>query len=485
MSILLWCIIILVAYLLFMLWIGNYAAAHSTGITEADYFVTGWKTSWIGISFSIAATFASGAYVLGTIGVFYGNPSALTGYAFGTTFAPFLLWILGRRIWAIGRKYGYSTFTDLIGDYYQSEKLRVVVSILICIFFAPYLAVNFIAPAILITQVSGGGPAVFWLSCLVFGVITTIYTWRGGMRAVIWTDIAQTIIMIVGFAIIIPILFGIGGGWSAVWEKLPEKIATYKPDGGSFWIVLSWFWIVGFMQTGNPDRAFRLLVASDLRQIRKGCIASIVLLTIWSLVGFFLGWSLAVVVPGIAKTDMAFGEAINKFIPWMMPVLMVVVWAGGMSTLDSGMIAISAMLSKDVYRRNINRQATDKQVYKVGQGINIVLGILAFIVAGLNLKTLWFFVGSTAAISMQWTPMIIGALYWKRATAAGAWAGFLIGVGITALFYYVTTCPIPGPGGPAILGLVINIIVYVVVSLATKPPEEKHIAKFQGIFQPG
>jgi hypothetical protein len=56
---------------------------------------------------------------------------------------------------------------------------------------------------------------------------------------------------------------------------------------------------------------------------------------------------------------------------------------------------------------------------------------------------------------------------------------------ITALFYYVTKCPIPGPGGPAILGLVINIIVYVVVSLATKPPEEKHIAKFQGIFQPG
>ena len=53
--------------------------------------------------------------------------------------------------------------------------------------------------------------------------------------------------------------------------------------------------------------------------------------------------------PGIAKTDMAFGEAINKFVPWMMPVLMVVVWAGGMSTLKPGMIAISAMLSKDVF----------------------------------------------------------------------------------------------------------------------------------------
>ena len=131
-----------------------------------------------------------------------------------------------------------------------------------------------------------------------FGLITTIYVYRGGMRAVIWTDIAQTIIMIIGFAIIIPTMFYVAGGWSTVWEKIPANIMTYKPGGGSFWIVLSWFWIVGFMQTGNPDRAFRLLVASDLRQIRKGCVSSLLLLTIFSTIGFLLGWSLLVVVPG-------------------------------------------------------------------------------------------------------------------------------------------------------------------------------------------
>jgi Na+/proline symporter len=358
----------------------------------------------------------------------------------------------------------------------------VVVSILICIFFAPYLAVNFMAPAILTTQVSGGA-INFWVSCIVFGVITTIYTWRAGMRGVIWTDIAQTSIMIVGFAIIIPLMFGVAGGWETVWQKLPEKIATYKPGGGSFWIVLSWFWIVGFMQTGNPDRAFRLLVAKDLGQIRKGCLASLVLLTIWTVVGFSLGWSLAVVVPGVAKTDLAFGEAVSKFMPYMMPVLMVVVWAGGMSTLDSGMIAISAMLTKDVYRRNINPQATDEKVYKVGQGITIVLGVFAFVLALLNLKTLWFFVGAGAAVAMQWTPSIIAALYWKRATTAGAWSGILSGIGITALFYYVIKCPIPGPGGAAIIGMVVNVLALILVSSATRPLDEKHVAKYQGIFR--
>jgi len=147
------------------------------------------------------------------------------------------------------------------------------------------------------------------------------------------------------------------------------------------------------------------------------------------------------------------------------------------------LIAISAMISKDVYRRNINPQATDAQVYKLGQRINVVVGTLAFFIAIMNLKTLWFFVGSTAAIAMQWTPLILGALYWKRASTAGAWAGFLVGVGLTALFYYLVACPIPGPGGPAIIGFVANVILFVIVSLATKPIEQTHVAKFQGIFR--
>jgi SSS family solute:Na+ symporter len=238
------------------------------------------------------------------------------------------------------------------------------------------------------------------------------------------------------------------------------------------------------MQTGNPDRAFRLLVARDLDQIRKGCISSLVLLTIWSAVGFFMGWALAVLVPGMPKTDLAFGAAISKFLPFMMPVLMVMVWAGGMSTLDSGMIALSAMLTKDVYRRNINRQATDEGVYKLGQVISLILGVFAFILAIMNLKSLWFFVGAGAAVAMQWTPSIIAALYWKRATPAGAWAGLLSGIGITALYYYVIKCPIPGPGGAAILGMVVNTILLVLVSLSTKPLDPAHVAKYQGIFGP-
>jgi Na+/proline symporter len=147
------------------------------------------------------------------------------------------------------------------------------------------------------------------------------------------------------------------------------------------------------------------------------------------------------------------------------------------------MIAISAMLTKDVYRRNINPKADDLRVYRVGQGINIVLGVFAFILAMLNLKTLWFFVGAGAAVAMQWTPAIIAALYWKRATTAGAWAGILGGVGITALFYYVIQCPIPGPGGPAILGMVANVLALVLVSLSTTPLDQTHIAKYQGAFK--
>ena len=444
-------IIVLIAYLIFMLLIGNYAASKSTGKSEAEYFVTGWTTGWIGISFSIAATFAGAGYTLGTMGVFYGNPAALTGYAFGTTFAPFLLWILGRRIWVVGRKYGYSTFTDLIGDFYRSEKLRMVVSIIIVLFFSPYLATNLIGPAILLKQASGGS-IPYWAGAVAFAAVAIIYTWQGGMRAVIWTDIAQAVIIIAGFAIIIPVTFSVAGGWSAVWEKLPEQVALYKPRGGSFWIVWSWFFIVGLMQPGNPDRAFRLLVAKNLGQVQKGVLMSLVWLTIWTLVGFFMGWSLAVAIPGITKTDLVMGEAINRFMPYLMPIFTVAVWAAGMSTLDSGMIGLGAMVTKDIYRRNINPKATDNRVFRLGQVLTLVLGVFALFVSLVNPKDLWFYIAGAAAVSMMWLPQILGALYWKRATPAGAWAGFVAGVAVTVYFIYVAKCPIPGPGGAPDIG---------------------------------
>lgn len=476
-------LVLLIVYLAAMLWLGEYAQKKSTGKTEADFFVTGWTTGYIGISFSIAATFASAGYVMGTIGKFYGEPAAVTGYAFGTTFAPFLLWFIGKRLWPLGRKYHYSTYTDLIGDFYRSEKLRVVISIVICVFFAPYLAVNLMGPGILLAQASGGA-IPFWVGALAFGAVTTVYTLRGGMRAVVWTDIAQTIIMIVGFFILIPIVYVFAGGWAAVWEKLPDKIALYATGGGSFWMVFSWFWIVGFMQAGNPDRAFRLLIAKDIESIRKGVIASLVLLNLWSLIGFFLGWGLAVAMPGVTPTDEVVGAAINKYAPYLMPMFMVMVWAGGMSTLDSGMIGIGAMLTKDVYRRNVNPAATEEQVFRLSGTITIALGAFALVVALINPKELWYFIAAAAAVAMQWLPLIVGALYWRRATLPAAWAGFLGGSLVTILFLYVLRCPIPGPGGAAILGMAVNVALFVLVSLGTRPMEEKHTALYQGIFGP-
>jgi SSS family solute:Na+ symporter len=475
-------LILLVIYLGFTLALGWWAYSKRTGDTEAEFFVTGWTTGFIGISFSIAATFASAGYVMGTIGVFYGNPAALTGYAFGTTFAPFLLWIIGRRLWVLGRKYRYSTYGDLLGDFYQSEKLRMTIAILVSIFFAPYLAVNLMGPGILLNQASGGS-IPYWVGALAMACVGTIYTIRGGMRAVVWTDILQTLIMVVGFFVLIFMVFGAAGGWGKVWADLPDKIAAYKPGGGSFWIVLSWFWIVAFMQAGNPDRAFRLLIAKDLYSIRKGVIASLVLLNLWTTIAFLMGWSLAVGIPGVTPTDKVVGAAIAKFAPFLMPMFMIMVWAGGMSTLDSGMIGLGAMLTKDVYRRNINPKATEKQVSNLSRIITLACGVFALVVALLRPPTLWFFIAGAAAGAMQWIPLMIGALYWKRATTAGAWAGFLSGVAITALFKYVVACPIPGPGGAPILGMVANVVLFVVVSMATTPMDEKHVALYQGVFR--
>lgn len=94
-----WQIILTIGvYILVVLAVGMYARSRRVDHSDQDYFATKWTTGWLGISVSIAATFGSAGYVMGTIGEFYANSPALTGFVFGAMLSPIVLWAVGRRL---------------------------------------------------------------------------------------------------------------------------------------------------------------------------------------------------------------------------------------------------------------------------------------------------------------------------------------------------------------------------------------------------
>jgi SSS family solute:Na+ symporter len=154
-----------------------------------------------------------------------------------------------------------------------------------------------------------------------------------------------------------------------------------------------------------------------------------------------------------------------------------------MSSLDSQFLCLGTIFTNDVVLHNSKKEYTDKQILFMARsfvvGIVAVTYVLALLLQNQNVFDLavWCFSGFAAL-----TPLVIAALYWRRATAAGAFASV-----ITVVVTWFTFFAMSGFGGeftvmggimPAAICWVAGALAMVVVSLATKPPAKETVDKF-------
>jgi SSS family solute:Na+ symporter len=144
--------------------------------------------------------------------------------------------------------------------------------------------------------------------------------------------------------------------------------------------------------------------------------------------------------------------------------------AAAMSTGDSQLHAISTLVSTDIYKKYINKNADAHHLYGVAKFLVVVFGIISIIIAlqkpGLLGNILAVSNGGVAVLA----PAMVGGLYWKRATKYGALWSIILGE--TALI--ITTFIIPSPLKimPGLWGLMVAFIAYFLISLATVPDEK-------------
>lgn len=477
-----WLVLVLVfGYIIAMFAVGYFALANRVDKSESEFFVTKWGMGWVGISFSFAATFASAGYVLGTMGVFYNDPVGLTGYTMGVMFAPIVWWVLARKLYFVGRHNGYSTPTDPVADFYQSERLRLVVASVIIILFIPYMAVNLIAPAELL-MIMTGGAIPYWAGLGLMGGVVFVYVYAGGMRGVIWTDVIQGTLIYTLFLIAIPIFVLEAGSYGGIVEAVGDTdVAFGQTDGtlDTWFIVVGWILLISLMHAFMPDRTTRLYTAKNATTLKRAMLASAFLMAAFALLNIHFGWSANALGPETEVIDYAVVELTGEYVYWLLGLLIVVLWAGGMSTLGSGVIGMSAMLTKDIYRKNINPDATEDEVYSMGRYTVTGLILLAIVFSYNPPDYLWEFIAATATICIQLGPLLIGALYWTRSTEYGAYAGFLGGVAVAFVFTWIAEPPIPGTGGALAPSLLVNIILFIGVSLVTDGvDDDEHIRSF-------
>jgi len=193
-----------------------------------------------------------------------------------------------------------------------------------------------------------------------------------------------------------------------------------------------------------------------------------------------------ILTPDIAETDKILPTVLYEYAPFIMASLIIACGAAAaMSTANSQIHAMSAGYTVDFHKTYINKNLSEKQLVWVGRWTILILSAIAYVMS-LTIPGALVTIGLVAlAGTAQIMVPTVGALYWKRSTVAGAIAGLLVGVGSLCLFTFGVITPpwvFALSGGGNLLSLILNLIVFVIVSLCTKPRSAELMDKLQAQF---
>jgi solute:Na+ symporter, SSS family len=492
--------------------------------TVSDYLLAGRSVHPVTMALSYGSTYISTAAIIG-----FGGVSAL--YGFSMMWLAFLnimigvfvaFVVFGKRTRKMGKSLDAHTFPELLGRRYESRFVQGFSAMVILVFMPVYTAAILIGIGRFI-EVYLNVP--FAVAYLVFLLVTACYVIWGGLKGVLYASAFQGVIMIVVMAVIGITTYAASGGIVTAHRSLaglaplvPEALVrmghrgfTAMPELASplWWYVITTMIMgVGIGVIGQPQLNIRFMTLKNDRELNRaipfaalfillstGAAFMVGPLTNVSFYNNYLGLAIQEVQGNVDKIIPLYIE--RFYPPWFVALFLVALMAAAMSANSSQFHTLGTSLSRDIFEQALLKGRSVAETTIVTR-IGIVFSIFATLILGLILPegsvamaTALFFslTGST------FIPAYLFALYWKRGTRAAAGAsivsGFLSalfwmlffheneakGMGLCrALFGRDTLTGLPWSMiDPQIIALPLAFIVFVAVSLFTRPVSEETI----------
>ncbi|MEQ8329864.1 MAG: sodium:solute symporter family protein [Longimicrobiales bacterium] len=472
-------------YLVFTLVLGV-VANRRMSVDMEDFLLYGRKAGFVVLYLTVVATFHSAFAFLGSGGFFYTHGVGFWAAGTWTVLVGGITYVLGTRIWALGKAFGYITPADMLADFYESEAVRVAVAIVSVLFTILYIQVQAQGLGYII-NVASGGRISFEVGTLVLLVVAAVYLMAGGLRAVYWTDVLQGVWMYLAVWIGALVLsFELFGGplelWRAVSEQRPDLLSLPGPQGfftPGMWIGMSI--TLSFGIVFQPHMMIRYYTAVDAKTLKiLGATTPIYLMTLY-IPAALVGLGGALVIPDLAIPDQIFPELLFRYAPaWLTGVILAGATAAAMSTLDSILHANMTVLTRDVYQRYVAPDATQAHYVMVGRIIVLALLVVGYVLSVRTFDFLVVLVTLSGAGALQLMPGILGVCFPGGSTFTRA--GVLAGLGVGMAVLYLTLVPFPHPLGMhgGLWALLANFAVAWSLSRVTEPPSAETIERVHG-----
>lgn len=466
------------AYLLLLAAIGFWSYRHS-GQDPVSYFLAGRGLGSLALTLTTLATLLSAFTFIGVPADAYTHGLGIfLGVGVTTAFISGLFLWVGYRVWLAAQHFGFITPSEFFGHRFNSPLLALLYCLSALTFTAPYISIQIIGGARTLAAVLGEG-IPYWPLAVVVALVILGYVLFGGSQAVVWTDVVQGIILILGMGVaFVAVAFSLGreaGSELDPWLSLPG------PQGRWSWQGLLGNQLLFFMATPLFPQFFqRFYMAKSARPFQTLMVVWPLLILLVFFPAALLGVWGRLAFPSLEKTDQIMPMMLQTLPSGVAAVVITAALAALMSTADSQLLTASSLVTRDLVVTFFRRQLSPHQEELLGRWVVLGIGLASFVIAlnppGLIVEiATWSFQGNAMLF-----PVLIAGLYWKRATRAGAIAGALVSSGLT-LGWLSGLLPRAWTGGwlPVIPAVVIGSGVLISVSLLTQPPKEQVTAYYE------
>jgi SSS family solute:Na+ symporter len=473
-------IIILAAYLLVVLIIGLALAGKNR--SGSELFLAGRSLRWPFIALSLFATDMSSMAFIAVAG---------SGYLYGMLFAHYQWFTMASMLllafFLLRFYFATAIFTmpEFLAKRYGDSMQVLYSGISLFIYVLVDIPVVLLTSSILLSELIEVNR---WWLIIGIAAFTTIYTISGGLRAVVYTDFIQSIlIMIGGVWVSLKALYHPAvGGWQGLRAKLdPVLFDAFRPatDPDLPWtgilfgifILQIWYW------TTNQSIMQRVLGGRDLDQARKGVLFAGMLKFIIPFLGLVPGMCGILLYPGLERADAVYPRLVVDLVPaGVRGIVVATLFAALMSTIDSILNSSATLFTHDFYQKFIKKHASEKEALDVGRiaGVAVMAVGVALVGIYINAESIYvalqekyaYFVGPIAV-------SFIGGIISRRANLSGAVAAFALGIPAACLLDLIPLTHSINFLHRVGMATAVACFAYIIASMMTKEPDESKLIR--------
>jgi SSS family solute:Na+ symporter len=452
-------------------WLGHRAKKENS---LADFYLGGSGFGFFVLLLTLYATQYSGNTLLGFAGTGYRNGFRYLAIVLGMMSIIGVYFIYAPKLRRLSEKRGYITMGDYLMDRFQLRSLAVAGVIVGIVGLCNYILTNLIALGKLVVWLSGGEIG-FATGVIVLAIIMVIYEYLGGMRSVAWTDMLQGSILLVGVVLIFSAIFihydGVEGLVAGLQEHKPEALAP--PSGAearAWWDKVVLF---GLGISMYPHAIQRIYAAKSEKVLKRSLQVMVFLPLVTTLFMVLLGIMGSGRFPGLDKIEsdritLHMLQDLKETQPnaqFLVIIFIAAIVAATMSTIDSALLAISSIFTRDLYQP-LNPAASQQKLTLIGKGASVVL-MAATVCLAIWLResqTLWSLIKIKLELLCQIAPAFLLGLHWKNLDGRAVLAGLLAGTTVAIVLKFWPAQFIVESGISAgIWGLGLNLIVLITV----------------------